>query len=429
MQTSASSTRLFAVTDNRPVAIEVPASGPTVHDALDVLPIGVYSALRTFRHDRFLWLDAHFDRTERSMRALGWSGQLDRSRLRRALHETVSAYPFPDARVRFDVLREPFAIGGATSSHFVSLSPYVAVPDEFLRDGVAIELAPHLHRKTPKVKTTDFVRERRPFPLGTKGSYEHLMLDEQARALECSSSNIAFIRGRELVSAGTGVLEGITFKVAQHLAPSLGLSLRDERLSLDEIAHVDEAFLSSSSRGIVPIIQVAGQRIGTGRVGPHTRALIAAYYAYADREARKAFDPSVAAESHALDDLAWLMQWYDSNCDSDWEHSYGVQIGNFDNPGWSLTVDLLETRLASQRLDKLQIEVSSKDSFYTWSTGDLGKWTRVDWVEAEADGQTFKASGGPQRLRDLIHMFRNWAAHDGRCSRDQLLNGVDVAPR
>jgi branched-subunit amino acid aminotransferase/4-amino-4-deoxychorismate lyase len=290
MQTSESSTPLFAVTESGPVEVKTSASGGTVHDVLDALPIGVYSALRTFHHDRFLWLDAHFDRTERSMRALGWSGVLDRSRLRRALHETVSAYPYPDARVRFDVLREPFALGGATSNVFIGLSPYVAVPEDFVRDGVCIDLAPHLHRKQPKVKTTDFVRERRPFPLGTKQCYEHLMLDEQGRALECSSSNIAFVRGTELVSAGSGVLEGITFKVVQHLAPALGLTLRDERLSLDQIARVDEAFLSSSSRGVVPIVEVAGARIGTGRVGAHTRELIAAYYAFAEREARTAVD-------------------------------------------------------------------------------------------------------------------------------------------
>lgn len=427
MPTSAEATRLFAVTGHGAAPVEPRASGPTVHDVLDELPIGVYSALRTFRHDRFLWLDAHFDRTERSMRALGWATELPRERLRAALHETVSAYPFPDARVRFDVLREPFTFGGATSNLFVSLSPYVAVPEEFLRDGVGIELAPQLHRKTPKVKTTDFVRERRPYPLATKESYEHLMLDEQGRALECSSSNIAFVRGNELVSAGSGVLEGITFKVVQHLAPSLGLTLRDERLSLEQIARVDEAFLSSSSRGIVPIVQVAGARIGTGRVGPHTRDLIKTYYAFADREARRAFDHSTSTESRALDDLAWLMQWYDSNCDSDWEHQYGVKIDNLDNPGWTLTVDLLGTRLAGRKLEKVWLEISAVERFNVWDTGDFVRTSRLDWIAAEADGDKFNASGGPQRLRDLIHMFRNWAAHDGRCSREQLLDEIDVA--
>jgi branched-subunit amino acid aminotransferase/4-amino-4-deoxychorismate lyase len=282
--------QLFAITADGPRELAVRTSGGTVHDLLDELPLGVYSAMRTFGHNRFLWLDAHFERTERSMQALGWSTKLDRALVSRALHATTSAYKLPDARVRFDVLRESFTLGGATSNLFVALSPFVPVPEKFMREGVSIDLAQHLHRDQPKIKTTEFVRVRRPLPLGTQERYEHLLLDEQGRALECSSSNIVFVRGRELIAAGTGVLEGITLKVIQHLAPQLGLTLRDQRLTLGEIAHVDEALLSSSSRGIVPIINVADHSIRDGRVGPHTRELIDAYYAFAGREARPAIE-------------------------------------------------------------------------------------------------------------------------------------------
>jgi hypothetical protein len=45
------------------------------------------------------------------------------------------------------------------------------------------------------------------------------------------------------------------------------------------------------------------------------------------------------------DSLRWLMQWYVGQCDNDWEHTYGVEIGTLDNPGWSLKVDLRETAL------------------------------------------------------------------------------------
>ena len=35
------------------------------------------------------------------------------------------------------------------------------------------------------------------------------------------------------------------------------------------------------------------------------------------------------------DSLNWLMQWYLGECNNDWEHTYGVEIGTLDNPGWS----------------------------------------------------------------------------------------------
>ena len=198
--------------------------------------------------------------------------------------------PIPDARVRFDVLREPVTIQGTTANVFIALSPFVPVPAEFLRDGVRVELAPHLHRESPRIKTTDFVRTRKPLPLATQDRYEGILLDEKERILECSSANIAFVRDRTIVAAGDGVLEGITSLVVRHLAPSLGLSWEHERLPLSELPSVSEAFLSSSSRGVVPIVRIADTRIGDGHVGPQTRALIEAYYAFAEREVRPAIE-------------------------------------------------------------------------------------------------------------------------------------------
>lgn len=46
-----------------------------------------------------------------------------------------------------------------------------------------------------------------------------------------------------------------------------------------------------------------------------------------------------------MEDLKWIENWYLKNCDGNWEHSYGVEIGNIDNPGWYIKIDLKETYL------------------------------------------------------------------------------------
>lgn len=280
--------QLFALGSGGPRALRADSGGSSVHDLLEQLPDGVYSALRTFHHDRFLRLDAHFDRTERSMAALGWNRRLDRAGLSSALHAIVSAYPLPDARVRFDVLREPVELQGARSDVFLALSPFVPVPAEYVRDGVGVDVARHLWRETPRIKTTGFVRARKPLPLGTKQQFESILLDGEDRILECTSANIAFVRDRSIGSAGDGVLEGITSLVLRGLAPEVGLAWESERLALRDLGRVEEAFLTSSSRGIVPVVRVADVTIGDGRVGPHVRSLIDAYAAFAERAARPA---------------------------------------------------------------------------------------------------------------------------------------------
>lgn len=294
MQTSSAAiVQLFAVEASGPRPLPVPAGAATFHDVLDGLPLGVYSALRTFHHERFLWLDAHLDRTDRSMELFGWSFRLDRPALRSALHAAVNAYPLADSRVRFDVLAEPGnrpSQPGArrldTSSRVVViLSPYKPVPEPFLREGVRVEVARELHRDQPLIKTADFVVRRRPYPLERQDSYEHLLLDAAGGILECSSANFHAVRDGALWTGSGGALEGITEKVLVRVAADLGVPIRRERVRLADVAKLDEAFLTSSTRGLVPIVDIAGTRIGIGAPGVLWKLLRDAYERFAEREA------------------------------------------------------------------------------------------------------------------------------------------------
>lgn len=41
--------------------------------------------------------------------------------------------------------------------------------------------------------------------------------------------------------------------------------------------------------------------------------------------------------------LNWLMNWYNTQCDGNWEHDYGILIETTDNPGWSIEINLQNT--------------------------------------------------------------------------------------
>lgn len=284
-----SEVRLYAVLAAGPVLAE-PAPGATgVHDAFDHLPAGVYSALRTYEHERFLRLDLHMARTHRSAAAAGIS-DFDEPLLRRALHAVATAWPLADARVRFDVLPEPVESKNGASRLWIGLSPLAPIPEDYLRLGVHAKIARELRREHPLVKTTAFIRRRRPFPLGTREAFEHLMLDEAGRILEGTSSNFFGAAAGALRTAPVGVLEGVTRQVLLELAADLDIPVRLAAISLGQLARLDEAFLTSSSRGLVPIVGLDGQRIGSGRPGPLFERLHDAFEQYVQREARPAIE-------------------------------------------------------------------------------------------------------------------------------------------
>jgi hypothetical protein len=100
------------------------------------------------------------------------------------------------------------------------------------------------------------------------------------------------------------------------------------------------------------------------------------------------------------DNLSWLSQWYLSQCNSDWEHSYGVKIDTLDNPGWSLRIDLTETRLEGRAFESVA---------HGEPRNDLKEWRRTgSWWIAAINGNAFEAVCGPLDLSNVIGIFRLW---------------------
>lgn len=102
-----------------------------------------------------------------------------------------------------------------------------------------------------------------------------------------------------------------------------------------------------------------------------------------------------------VDDLTWLMEWYLSQCDEDWEHQYGVKIDTLDNPGWSLTVDLKDTLLEGRTFTPVFENIADEDPVQ-------GLGGDVSWLACKVVGAEFKGYGGPRDLGRIIQIFRKW---------------------
>ena len=96
-------------------------------------------------------------------------------------------------------------------------------------------------------------------------------------------------------------------------------------------------------------------------------------------------------------ELQRLQKWYVSQCDGDWEHTYGVTIETFDNPGWSLRIELADTDLETvASLPEISIERSD-----------------ADWVHCKVERFVFHGNGGVENLNELLGIFLDWAESKG----------------
>jgi hypothetical protein len=85
--------------------------------------------------------------------------------------------------------------------------------------------------------------------------------------------------------------------------------------------------------------------------------------------------------------LTRLQNWYLTNCDGDWEHSYGISINTLDNPGWTIKINLSDTCLQNLQYNK-QIDNGT-----------------VDWLFIKVVDKVLEASGDPQKLSIILAIF------------------------
>ena len=108
-----------------------------------------------------------------------------------------------------------------------------------------------------------------------RGADDAILVGLGGELLEAPTANLWWRTGDILhtPSLEVGILAGITRAVVAGLAPILGLKVLDGVYTAEDLAAADEAFLSSSTREIMPVIEVDGVPIATGRPGPTAAAL------------------------------------------------------------------------------------------------------------------------------------------------------------
>jgi branched-chain amino acid aminotransferase len=233
---------------------------------------GVYTVTNTYQTFKVLKLDAHLDRLEDSARREDIPLQLDRRRLRVALRQMIAEANYGDVRFRITVPRD-------APNHFtLTIEPFHKPSAEVYANGVRCVTLPHSARHNPAAKTTDWMHNREGFTL-PEGIYTGLLLDDDGHILEGTSSNFYAVLDGELRTAGEGVLPGIAQQVVFRVAQGLILINRNA-VHTSDVPRLSEAFITSSSRGIVPVVEIDNILIGAGQPGEKTRTLQQAYDAW-----------------------------------------------------------------------------------------------------------------------------------------------------
>ena len=264
----------WRITPTQNIRLEL--ASPSLDAVTRQLPDGYYSTFRTYDEcRRVIGLKAHLRRLYVPVS----QPDVDASFLRRQLVSLLAPYRPGEARVR--------AIMSKQGQVYIVIEPLKLLSKELYDNGVRVETT-RIQRNNPRLKSTAFISasdsERQHI---AKEDVFEALLERNGRILEGMTSNFFYILDGVLCTARRDILLGVTRGTVICVARRSGLDVRYRALKLDELSAVDEAFITSSSRGVVPVIQIDDVRMGHGKPGKISKQLSTAYEAHVLERADK----------------------------------------------------------------------------------------------------------------------------------------------
>ncbi len=241
-------------------------------------PVGAYTTFRTYNRFGVLRLSRHLDRLEETSRLAGFEIKLDRHELKTILVSLLSDSVPEEKRIRVTIDLEK-----QVGTLYIAMETLSVPAPEKYREGIICRTV-EAHRENPKAKLSSFLGKAQDLRGRETNAFDELlMVTPKGEFLEGLSSNFYGVMGGTVYTAEEGVLSGTTRDFILKIAEQTGIPVVLRPVRIDETESLDEAFISSTSRSILPIRSINGIVMKQGVPGPVTGGLMKSFAASIDR--------------------------------------------------------------------------------------------------------------------------------------------------
>lgn len=241
----------------------------SLDDISKYLPEGAYTTFRTYSHNKVIRIEDHFQRLDESAERVNASFIPHSALIRPALRKILDESPFAESRVRITL-----DLKILPSCFYVTLEELHTPSIDSYQLGVKT-VSRTMQRKNPKAKLTQFLATasglRAQLPPGVN---EMLMVDPDGIILEGLSSNFFGVKDGAIFTVEEGVLPGIIRKTVLEISAAENIPIFYQGISISQLDTLEECFITSASRGVLPVIQIDNAIIHHGKPGKLSLKLV-----------------------------------------------------------------------------------------------------------------------------------------------------------
>ena len=249
---------------------------------------GVFEGIREYNGVVFK-LKEHIDRLYRSAVALMLKIPLTREEMTRAVVETLRKNKLKDSYIRLVVTRGVGDLGldprKCPKPSVIIITDKIVLHESGAKEKGVTTMFSWVRRNpvdatSHEVKSLNYLNSvLAKIEANENGVDEALCLESSGCVAEGVGENIFIVKNGELFTppTSTGALAGITAEVTEKIAAKLDIKLTVTNLTPFMVFTAEEAFLTGTAMEMVPIREVNKRKIGTGKPGPITKALMAEF--------------------------------------------------------------------------------------------------------------------------------------------------------
>ncbi|HAU39972.1 MAG: para-aminobenzoate synthase, component I, para-aminobenzoate synthetase component I [Candidatus Peregrinibacteria bacterium GW2011_GWF2_43_17] len=211
---------------------------------------GVFETMRTYGREIFM-LDLHLKRLAKSARIIEMKLPASVSEIREMVLKSVEG----------SKLKPPFRIKCVVTSKDIAIDVMHLEIDPEIYKGVKV-VSLKLERKKPQAKALPYFKsvEANKFAV-SRGAYEAILVDRKGFVTEGAYSNVFWVKDGQVYTRRDGVLEGVTRQVVLD-----SVNVKFARATVADLQNADEVFITKTTTGMVPIVEIDGREIEAGEV-------------------------------------------------------------------------------------------------------------------------------------------------------------------
>lgn len=236
---------------------------------------GVFDVMCTQNGKPFL-LDEHWKRFQNSAKELKLIIPINKKEYTALVDKLVKLNNFKKSTIR-TILAGGVSENGFTycdqETFLILIEKFQPLPEEFFMEGATVITTEH-ERHLPGAKVCNYVEAIRNQQRKLQQKALEIIYTKNGKALEASTSNFFIVKKGKIMTTKDGILIGTTRNLVIKLARKSGYAVIEKNIPIKDLFAADEVFLTATNKDIVPVVKIDGKKIGDGRVGKCTRALM-----------------------------------------------------------------------------------------------------------------------------------------------------------